>query len=123
VLETAELQLLSKWCRARRLHWQPGVADDGRPALLLLGVPQQTMLLLPEEDEWHLLDEPGDVLACASGLTELLDALDAGMGAETPDALGSTCRDVRRLDDELFDLPDGPARSRRGSARPGVVFA
>lgn len=81
MLETAELQLLSKWCRARSLHWQPGVADDGRPALLLLGTPQQTMMLQPDEDEWRLLDQPGDVLAAASGLTELLDALDAGMGS------------------------------------------
>lgn len=80
MLDSGDLRLLSRWCRARSLHWQPGVADDGRPALLLFGEPRNNMMLLADDDEWRLLDAPGDVLAAASGLAELLDALDAGVG-------------------------------------------
>lgn len=84
MLDPTELKLLSRWCRVRRLHWQPGVADDGRPAVLLLGSPRQEMLLLPAEEEWQLLAQPGQVLAAASGLAELLDAVDGGVGEEPP---------------------------------------
>ncbi|MBN8890191.1 MAG: hypothetical protein J0H91_07850 [Rhodospirillales bacterium] len=88
MLDSDELRLLSRWCRARRLHWQPGVADDGQPAVLLTGATPgmvwRGMLLLPTDDEWRLLDAPGDMLAAASDLPALLDALDAGVAA--PDA-------------------------------------
>ena len=85
MLDSTELRLLSRWCRARRMQWQPGVADDGTPAVLLLGPPRHAtcchgMMLLPDDSEWRLLDGPGRVLAAASGLCELLDALDAGVG-------------------------------------------
>lgn len=78
MLEFGELQLLTRWCRARQVQWQPGVADDGCPAVLLLA--RHGMMLLPDEGEWRLLDGAGRVIAAASGLSELLDALDAGVG-------------------------------------------
>lgn len=86
MLDRCELKQLSKWCRARRLHWQPGVADSGRPAVLLLGTPRDNLMLVMEDDEWRLLDQPGQVLAAAGGLTELLDALDGGVDEDIPTA-------------------------------------
>jgi hypothetical protein len=82
VLESSELRQLTRWCRARRVQWQPGVADDGCPAVLLLA--RHGMMLLPDEGEWRLLDAAGRVIAAASGLSELLDALDAGLGEPDP---------------------------------------
>jgi hypothetical protein len=81
VLETSELRRLARWCRARRVQWQPGIADDGRPVLLLA---RHGMMLLPDDGEWRLLDAPGRVIASASGLSELLDALDAGVAEPEP---------------------------------------
>lgn len=82
MLETGELRQLTRWCRARRVQWQPGVADDGRPAVLLLA--RHGMMLLLDESEWRLLDGPGQVVAAASGLSELLDAIDAGLAEADP---------------------------------------
>lgn len=82
MLDPAELKLLSKWCRARSLHWQPGVTDEGQPALLLEGAPREALTLLPADDEWRLLDRDGQMLAASSGLTELLDAVDGGVGED-----------------------------------------
>ncbi len=86
MLDFSELRQLTSWCRARRVQWQPGVADDGCPAVLLLA--RHGMMLLPDDGEWRLLDGAGRVIAAASGLSELLDALDAGLGE--PEALLSS---------------------------------
>lgn len=82
MLDQSELRVLVRWCRARRLQWQPGVADDGRPAILLLG--GAAMQLLPDDDGWQLLDADGQTLAAASDLGGLLDALDAGVAEPAP---------------------------------------
>jgi hypothetical protein len=88
MLDSGELRQLSRWCRARRVQWQPGVADDGRPVVLLA---RHGMMLLPDDSEWRLLDAPGRVIASASGLSELLDALDAGVAEPEPmPAAGTT---------------------------------
>ena len=116
MLDTIELRLLSQWCRTRRMQWQPGLADDGRPAVLLLGAPRfdsqspacRSMMLLPDHDEWRLLDGPGQVLAAASGLSELLDALDAGVGEIATPGRGATGhRDAEHWDTGHLDIDHG----------------
>ncbi|HTN12942.1 MAG TPA: hypothetical protein VL154_18390 [Acetobacteraceae bacterium] len=82
VLDFSELRQLTCWCRARRVQWQPGVADDGCPVVLLLA--RHGMMLLPDDGEWRLLDGSGRMIAAASGLSELLDALDAGAAEPEP---------------------------------------
>ena len=80
---TAELKHLSRWCSARRLHWQPARTESGAPAILLRGdsasVAWHDMMLIEEDDGVALVDEQGDLLADASEILALLDALDTGL--------------------------------------------
>ena len=86
MLDSIELGLLSAWCRARAMRWHPLRA--GAEATTLLLEPHlpdrlwQRMLLTVGED-LRLEDEAGDVLAIASDLPALLDALDGGV-ADVP---------------------------------------
>ncbi len=85
MLDMTELRCLTRWCRERQLHWQPALCDDGTPALMLQSPARALprMLLVSEDHAFCLLDDPGEVLAEASSLTALLDAVDAGV-AEPP---------------------------------------
>ncbi len=80
---TAELKHLSRWCSARRLHWQPARTEAGAPAILLRSdsvlVAWHDMMLIEDDDGVALLDEQGDLLADASEIPALLDALDSGL--------------------------------------------
>ena len=80
---TAELKHLSRWCSARRLHWQPARTEAGAPAILLRGdsarVAWHDMMLIEDDEGVALLDEHGDLLADASEIPALLDALDTGL--------------------------------------------
>jgi hypothetical protein len=83
MLATADLRILTRWCRNRRLNWLPAAAVGGAPAITLMPVgrraPWQEMLLVAREDDFCLRDAPGATLATASDLPALLDALDAGV--------------------------------------------
>jgi hypothetical protein len=64
----------------------PARADDGSPALLLARRGQghgEEMLVVLRDDGFSLLDSVGEVLASASDLPALLDAVDGGV-AEPP---------------------------------------
>jgi len=85
---TAELKHLTRWCTARRLHWQPARSENGAPAILLRGsgmrVAWQDMMLTEEDDGVSLRDSRGTLLADASEIPALLDALDTGLITRPP---------------------------------------
>ncbi len=87
ILERSELLALSAWCSRRDMSWSVATAEDHRPAMLLTprdaGRPWQSMLLVLAAGDMRLHDEVGEVLATASDLPALLDALDGGV-AEQP---------------------------------------
>ncbi len=80
------LGAFSAWCAARGMRWTAARSDDGAAALLLdrRGQPSaEAMLVVLHDDGFRLVDAGGDVLASASDLPALLDALDGGV-AEPP---------------------------------------
>lgn len=85
MLDRQDLMLLTRWCRARSVAWQPARSEDNEPALLLQGriaAPAWTgMLLAVSDDGFTLTDAGGETLATTSDLAALLDALDAGLAA------------------------------------------
>jgi len=100
MLDTANIMILTRWCRARRLNWMPAIADNGAAAVRLAPIvgslPSQNMLVVAEDDGFCLLGAPGGKLAVASDLPSLLDALDAGVAA--PDIRnGRRAGSVRRV--------------------------
>lgn len=88
MLATADLKILSRWCRNRRLNWAPAAADDGAPTICLMPIgrhaPWQDLLLVAQDGGYRLRDAPGSILATASDLPALLDAVDAGIGLPEP---------------------------------------
>lgn len=86
MIEYRELQALAAWCQARGLCWLPGRAEGGDEALLLEQRGRrhsESMLLVHDRHGYCLIDPLGDLLASASNLPALLDALDGGI-AELP---------------------------------------
>jgi hypothetical protein len=86
MLGRGALKALAVWCAARGMRWTPARTDDGAPALLLerRGQPTaDTMLVIINDDGFRLVDANGELLASASDLPSLLDALDGGV-AEPP---------------------------------------
>jgi hypothetical protein len=83
MIEYRDLVALAAWCRARGLCWLPGRAHEGSEALLLersRGLrASQSMLLVHDRHGFCLIDSLGDLLASASALPSLLDALDGGI--------------------------------------------
>ncbi len=80
------LRALAVWCAARGMRWTPARTDDGASALLLerRGQPAaEAMLVILHDDGFRLVDANGELLASASDLPALLDALDGGV-AEPP---------------------------------------
>jgi hypothetical protein len=80
------LKALAVWCASRGMRWTPARTDDGTPALLLERRAQPTaesMLVILNDDGFRLVDANGELLASASDLPSLLDALDGGV-AEPP---------------------------------------
>jgi hypothetical protein len=68
------------------MRWTPARTDDGAPALLLerRGRPAgESMMVVLNDDGFRLVDSNGDLLASASDLPALLDAVDGGV-AEPP---------------------------------------
>lgn len=84
MLESRELLQLTRWCKARQLHWQPAQTESRQPAILLQShasrLAWDAMLLVEDDEGFALLDCAGEVLATTSDLPALLDALDAGLG-------------------------------------------
>ncbi len=87
MLDTAELRHLTQWCAARRLSWRPACTDAGEPAVLLHRSTRDAawadMLLVADDSSLTLFDEASALLASASFLPALLDALDAGVAEPT----------------------------------------
>jgi hypothetical protein len=83
MLNPQELRQLTRWCAARHLHWQPARSEEGAPAILLRPDIRRAawhgMLLVESDDGVMLFDEAGDILANASEIPALLDALDSGL--------------------------------------------
>jgi hypothetical protein len=100
MLDTANIMILTRWCRARRLNWMPAIADDGAQAIRLAPIvgslPSQNMLVIAGDEGFCLLGSPGGKLAVASDLPSLLDALDAGVAAPVTRA-GRHVESVRRV--------------------------
>ena len=84
VLDVAELRALTAWCRERALSWSPLQGDAGDDVMMLdPGVSRpgaKRMFLFQREGEFRLEDARGEVLAMASDLTAVLDAVDGGVG-------------------------------------------
>jgi hypothetical protein len=78
MLTRADLRMLSGWCHARGMTWLPGRAE-GSAVGLLLQRNSGSMLLASKAGELRLFDAAGQVLAVASNLPALLDALDGGI--------------------------------------------
>ncbi|MCW3477612.1 hypothetical protein [Limobrevibacterium gyesilva] len=86
MLDPADLQILARWCRARRLGWRRKSGPAAGHVLLeplMAAAPWQGMLLVAGVDGYLLQDATGETLAFASDLPALLDAVDAGV-AEPP---------------------------------------
>lgn len=87
MIEYRDLLALAAWCQSRGLYWLPGQADEGCDALLLEQQRghrnSESMLLVHDRHGFCLIDPLGELLASASDLPSLLDALDGGI-AETP---------------------------------------
>ena len=86
MLGRGALRALATWCAARGMRWSPARTEDGTPALMLerRGQPAaEAMLVLLHDDGFRLVNAAGEVLASASDLPSLLDALDGGV-AESP---------------------------------------
>ena len=86
MLATGDLRVLSTWCSHRGLHWLAASYDE--PSMLLehhAGTrPWGRMVLCREDSALRLLDETGTLLAEASNLPALLDAVDGGVAEPTP---------------------------------------
>jgi len=82
--DATDLRLLTSWCRGRGLCWHPLRRDADAATLLLEPLaarhPWQRMVLTEADDGYRLEDEIGQMLAAASDLPALLDALDGGVG-------------------------------------------
>ena len=87
MLAVRDLRELTNWCRTRRLTWTPAQLEDGAAALSLQRVsastPWTNLFLVAEDAGFTLLDASGRMLAAASDLPALLDAVDGGV-AEPP---------------------------------------
>ena len=87
MLSRGALRALSAWCAARGMRWIPARTDDGAPALLLERRGQglaDAMLVVPHDGGFRLVDTGGDILASASDLPALLDAVDGGIAEPPP---------------------------------------
>ncbi len=95
-----ELQQLTRWCATRHLLWQPSRTEEGQPAILLRPhngrLAWHDMLLVENDDGVTLIDEAGDVLADASEIPALLDALDSGL-ITSPCRLAKPARDWQQI--------------------------
>lgn len=84
MLTRPELRLLTSWCQSHAMRWHPMPTPN---ALLLEPAwarhPWQRMVLTLEAGNYHLAEERGPTLACASDFPALLDALDGGI-ADSP---------------------------------------
>jgi hypothetical protein len=86
-LHRIDFKGLERWCRTRQLTWT--AASQAAPAILL--APQETgrmwqrLVLVMANPDCRLENEAGDVLAIASSVTALLDAVDGGV-ADAPAA-------------------------------------
>jgi hypothetical protein len=113
MLTTADRQFLIRWCRARRVKWFAAVASDGGPAVLLIADtgPRVPMRVAFAPDGLRLETETGEVLAAASDLPALLDALDAGI-ADLPSRVATFRASVEFLLPVRRDRPVAAARRR-----------
>jgi hypothetical protein len=86
MLGPEERVLLDLWCRQRAMRWYPA-PGRGASALMLAhdrwDRPFARMLLVREADEFLLHEANGSILAMASDLPALLDAVDAGVADES----------------------------------------
>jgi hypothetical protein len=93
MLNGMELRLLASWSSKNRLSWMPAGSQDGRDAVMLQ--PRdcrsafERMLLIPDDDGFSLVQEDGQVLAAASDLPALMDALDGGIAEPEQSPVGT----------------------------------
>jgi hypothetical protein len=89
MIDTHELHSLTRWCASRRLRWLPVRTDAGEAAIQISAqtgrLAWSDMLLVADaEDDVSLVDAAGQIIATASDVPALLDALDAGLLGPTP---------------------------------------
>ena len=87
MLDGASIRALNAWCGRRALSWS-AANPAGDSAVMVLcprdaGGPWQRMMLVLDCTELRLENELGEMLASASDLPALLDAVDGGV-AEPP---------------------------------------
>lgn len=83
MLEAADRLFLVRWCRARRVNWFAATTRQGTPTIMLLaeGFGAPPIRVIGEAGALRLVANDGEILAAASSLQSLLDALDAGIAA------------------------------------------
>ena len=83
MLDTGELKTLATWCRGRGLRFLPLQVGAEETVILFepseATRPWQRMKLILDDDGFRVCDELDDMLASASDLPALLDALDGGV--------------------------------------------
>lgn len=83
MLRSTELHHLNRWCRRHALRWYPA-HRHGSAMLVLEGLrPRHAwarMIVAQTADGLRLQDERQEILATASTLPALLDAMEAGVG-------------------------------------------
>ena len=82
MLDIFELRALTTWCAASAMRWRP-LLRGGNIAILLEPVNTQQcwerIVLTWADDDYELVTEAGDLLAVASDLHSVLDALRGGV--------------------------------------------
>ena len=93
MLDGSAIRALNAWCGPRHLSWsaaQPADRPAGGGAVMMLrprhaARPWHRIMLVLADGELRLENELGEMLASASDLPALLDAVDGGVG-EAPSA-------------------------------------
>jgi hypothetical protein len=86
MLDRGTLQVLHGWCHRHSLHWTALTGPDSVAAMLLepesARRPWSRMMLQVNADGYRLCDDRGEILAEASDLPALFDALESGLAED-----------------------------------------
>lgn len=84
MLDVSELRALTTWCQERALSWSPLQGDAGDDVMMLESGESRSgarrMFLFQKEGDFRLENAKGELLAKASDLPAVLDAVDGGVG-------------------------------------------
>ena len=100
MLDIVDLRALTTWCAASAMRWRP-LLRSGNVAILLEPVNAQQcwarVVLTWGDDDYELVSEAGDLLAVASDLHSVLDALRGGVAEPVPAPMLRACEPAAEL--------------------------